>query len=327
MEVESIAPSGVSFSKEGEDEYNQSSRLKGFLTSMIVLLVLSSLVIYWFFPITTTEFLTASNNYNFSTSNQEIENIQFYPNMRYSDSQISYNIHDCPLKREYDMKEAFEIISNLTILEFSSVNFDEEISVTCEDQNKIEGGLFIAGEGGPVNISKIQNFNVISKGKILLLKNSRCKRPNVALHELLHTLGFDHSSNPNNIMYNISKCKQTIGEDTINFLNNIYSIPSFPDLGFENVSAIMRGKYLDVNISIRNNGFKKAQETKILIYADEKLVKEIEIEQMELGYGRIISLENVWISKRSVKELKFLINSSFEELDKENNVVTLHIKK
>jgi len=316
MEVESI-----------EEEYERPSKLKSFLTLIMVFLVLSTLVFYWFIPITTTEFFTTSNNYNFSTSNQEIKNMQFYPNMRYPDSKISYKIDGCPLTKEYDMTGALEIISNLTILEFYPVNFDEEISITCEDKNKIEGGLFIAGEGGPTNISKTENFNVISQGKILLLKDSKCKRPNVALHELLHTLGFDHSSNSNNIMYNISKCKQTIGEDIIDFLNNIYSVPSLPDLDFENISAVMRGKYLDVNMSIKNNGLKISKESNILIYADEKLIKKIKVDSLDIGYGRIITLENVWVSKISVKRLKFVIDSDFEELDKENNIVTLHIKK
>ena len=59
-------------------------------------------------------------------------------------------------------------------------------------------GLFIAGEGGPSNITKSGDFSVITHGSILLIKESKCERPNIAIHELLHALGFDHSENPNN---------------------------------------------------------------------------------------------------------------------------------
>ncbi|GAI14097.1 unnamed protein product, partial [marine sediment metagenome] len=52
---------------------------------------------------------------------------------------------------------------------------------------------------------------------------------------------------------------------------------SYPDLSFENVSAVMNGRYLDTNMSIRNNGLKDSEKTKIEIYADGKLVKEIEL--------------------------------------------------
>ena len=50
-------------------------------------------------------------------------------------------------------------------------------------------------------------------------------------------------------MYEISRCDQTIGEDIISFINEIYSIPSSPDLLFENATALMHGKYLDINLT------------------------------------------------------------------------------
>ena len=297
--------------------------LKIFLSFIFFIFCIGSLIVYWFIPFGTTEFGTKSSNSNFNVN--QSGDMQFYQNMRYSDSEISYNIYDCPLQKKNDMEKAFDIISNRSVLRFSSVEEDSEISVTCDSKNRIEDGLFIAGEGGPSKIIKGNKFNVILKGEILLIRDSNCENPNVALHELLHALGFDHSENPNNIMYPISKCKQTIGDDIFMLINELYSTPSQPDLTFENVSAVMHGKYLNVNMSISNYGLKDSMESKIFIYADDKFVKEIELEALKIGYGRIISLSNLFVKQINVNSLDFFIDYNFSELEKNNNRINLKL--
>jgi len=282
-------------------------------------------MLYWFIPLGTNEFTAKSGDSNFNLENND--SLQFYKNMRYPEREISYKISECTLQKKEDMQRAFEIIEEKTILNFYPTQVNEEISVTCDSKSKVERGLFIAGEGGPTNISIAGKFNVIFNGQILLIRKSSCSNPNIALHELLHALGFDHSLNQNNIMYSISNCAQTIGEDIIKLINELYLTPTYPDLLYQDVSAVMHGSYLDLNISIRNNGLKNSKDAKIIIYADEKLVKEIELEGLGVGYGRGIILENVWIKKRSVEKIEFFIDYDFSELDKENNKVVLELKQ
>ena len=301
---------------------------KTILSLIFILFVVALLVLYWFIPLETITYGIGSPTHsNFSLNSYDNQSMQFYKNMRYPGSDISYAIDNCPLKKMDEMKQAFEAISDKTVIDFYPVVGDEEISVTCDSKAKIEGGLFIAGEGGPTNITQSDRFNIIHKGSILLIRESKCPRPNIGIHELLHALGFDHSNNPNNVMYSVSKCDQTIGQDTINLLNFLYSFPSQPDLAFENVSASMRGRYLDVNITIRNNGLKDSEKTEIFIYADNKLIKEVDLDILKIGHGRIIVLTNIFILKKNIGELKFFIDSDFKELDKANNQVTLEIKK
>jgi len=300
-------------------------RWKAVLGSVFLLFVVVLLVFYWFIPLDTTEFFVRSRNTNFSLGNDSTS-MQFYENMRFPTSEIFYRIYDCPLQKKDDMLRAFEILENQTVLNFYSINSNEEIFVTCDSKNRIEEGLFIAGEGGPTNITKTNNFNVIFRGQILLIKESKCSKPNIAIHELLHVLGFNHSDNPNNIMYSISKCRQTIGEDTIDLINELYSVPTYADLSFENVSAVMHGRYLNTNMSIWNNGLKDSEKTEIKIYADDKLIKKINLDIIKIGHGRTISLSNLLINQLNVEKLEFVIDSEFNELDKENNKIILEIK-
>jgi len=284
------------------------------------------LMIFYFMPINTINFFVKTGNYNFSINN-DTSDMQFYPSMRFSDSTISYKISDCPLQKENDMEFAFTILENLTSLTFYPKDNDEEISVTCEEKNRIDEGLFIAGEGGPTNITVSGKFNVITSGEILLITESKCERPNVALHELLHVLGFKHSENPENIMYNVSNCAQTIGEDMIQLINNLYSIKGNPDLVFRDASASMSGRFLNLNLTIVNAGLKDAGESKINVYLDGSLIKEIDFRTLELGNGRIITIENIFVTQISVSEIKLEIDSNFNEISKENNNITLEIKK
>jgi len=300
---------------------------KTILGYAVAIFLVLLLLFYWVLPLETIDFGTiSSRNSNFSLNSYGNESMQFYENMRYPSQDISYKIQECTLQKTDEMEKSFEIIENLTVLNFYPVISNEEISITCDSKIKFEGDLFIAGEGGPINIMRAGYFNVIQQGAITLIRESKCENPNVGIHELLHALGFDHSENPNNIMYPVSKCSQTIGQDTINLINWLYSFQSLPDLAFENVSATMSGRYLDLNFTIRNRGLKDSLGGTIEIYADGEIVKEIESEPLKIGQGRRILINNIFILQKNIDELKFFIKTDFEELDKENNEAILKYK-
>jgi len=297
----------------------------GFKIILVFTIILISLLFFYLSPFSLIQFTTRSSNYNFSLGGNT--DMQYYPNMRFSSSNISYKIFGCTLQKENDMKYAFELMEEITNLKFNSVFFNEDILITCDEKNRYSNGLFIAGEGGPTNITVARNFNVITKGEILLIKDSNCPKPNVAIHELLHVLGFKHSDNPQNIMYNITHCDQTVSEDVSQLINEIYSIPSHSDLILENVSGIIKGRFLEINFSVFNGGLNNAEESNVTISIGNKTISDTGILPLQIGYGRFVSIKNIWVPQTNIIELIVKINSNFEEISKENNKIILEIKK
>ncbi len=298
---------------------------KKILSVVFIIFVVLILGVYWFIPTQELEFFFVEKNSNFTIGNVS-GNMQFYENMRFPTTEISYKIDDCTLQKEDEMERAFETLESLTVLEFYPVSNNEQIHITCDSNTKLEGGLYIAGEGGPSNITQSGDFNVITSGKILLIKESKCDRPIVPIHELFHVLGFDHSENENNIMYPVSKCSQTIGQDILDFINEIYSYPSQPDLVFEEASASRSGTYLDLNFTLRNYGLSESSGFEIIVYADDKEIETFESDTLGIGEGRFVVLNNIFSLKKEIYQLKLEIVYIGEELNKENNIAILEIK-
>ena len=128
-------------------------------------------------------------------------------------------------------------------------------------------------------------------------------------------------------MYPVSKCKQEIGDDMIELINELYLIPQQPDLIIENATAIINGKYLDAQISVRNQGLIISPESKLVISIGDDRIKELKLERIDVGYGRVITLTNLFVFKLSINEIKFEIENELIELDKENNIVVLEANK
>jgi subtilase family serine protease len=118
-----------------------------------------------------------------------------------------------------------------------------------------------------------------------------------------------------------------IGNEIPKLLNNLYEIPSHPDLSLEEGEARIRGKYLDLNVTIKNRGLVASQKAELKIYVDEEEIKVIDIEPLKVGKGIKFSTKNTWISKISIDKIKIIISSDMEEINKDNNELLLTVKK
>lgn len=249
----------------------------------------------------------------------------FAENLRFNHNNISFLIESsCSDKRRNSMLDAFrEFEDKMGIISFYEVFVDADIEVGCSDDYISVGeNLFAAGEGGPSKIINTSGFKVIEKGKISLYDDQRCDYPIVELHELLHVFGFDHTGNPSSIMYNTSKCNQRITSDMIQTIQDLYTIEPRPDILIENLSAVKRGKYLDFNITILNEGLVNVEAVKLTLIADDREFQDIDMGELGVGYGRNLEVVNSKLPSSRSEEIVFALDydNLIEEFSESNNI-------
>lgn len=247
---------------------------------------------------------------------------QFYPNMRYTDRKINYGISElCDEIKQNEIERAFAILAQETVLSFIPSE-DGQIEVLCSNvsPNPEEEGHFVAGEGGPSEIINTSKYAVILSGKVSLYRDSECKKPNIAIHEILHALGFDHNDNTLSIMYPVTECNQEIDQYIIEDINRLYKVDSSPDLAIEKLSVIKKGRYLDFEITIGNLGLKDSQDSSLTLYTNNVKVKDFELSSIEIGTRKILTVENLRVPRKA-DVLVFEIQTFEQELDKTNNKI------
>lgn len=302
------------------------------LLDFLILIVLFSLLIasiYLFYNNLPTEPMNFED-YKFEGKNELNSNgIQFYPNMRYKDRTISFAIsNSCDEKTRNSALKAFSMIDEKSIITFQEEKTfsNAEITVLCSEiaPKPEEEGHFVAGEGGPSEVINNTNFAVILSGRVSLFRANECDEPIVAIHEILHALGFDHNNNSNSIMYPLTKCSQNIDDYIIDSINTLYQYDSIPDLLIEKVKAQKVGRYLSFEVTLSNFGLKDSNNSELFIEIGGEIIKSFEIAQIEIGTRRILTVENIRVPKDSSLVL-FNLKYSQPELDKKNNDIEVKL--
>ncbi|PIN89925.1 hypothetical protein COU60_02425 [Candidatus Pacearchaeota archaeon CG10_big_fil_rev_8_21_14_0_10_34_76] len=310
---------------------------------LVVLLGLLGAALYLFYinlPGESIQFIVKNeqNNSKIIVGNENVSSSrskQFYSNMRFPDREITYLVEDeCNLDKQRQVLRAFDIIDEMTTLDFRQVLNNPQIIVTCseiapEPENK---GHFIAGEGGPTQIINTSLYSVILEGKISLFRPEKCERPNIALHEILHVLGFDHNNNPKSILYPTLDCSQQIDNYFIDAINILYDSPGLADLKVSEVNAEKAGRYLDFEIKIINQGLNVAKSSSLRVFADGEIVKfeggkeSFDLGEIEIGTTKILTVENARIG-RSANEVIFIVDqeNNVDELFEDNNEIILDL--
>ena len=256
----------------------------------------------------------------------------FLDNLRFREKEISYYIDfSCSRKRQNSMIDAFEIFEQeVGILSFFEV-FNKEsakIFIHCsKEEIEISDTLFAAGEGGPSKIINTSYFNIIEEGKILLYKDQKCENPVVEIHELGHVLGFNHSEDPENVMYPVSRCEQKIMPDMKKAIEQIYHVPSISDGYIEELSAVKRGSRIDFNITITNIGLDKIENMSLDLIYNGKSFETFYLEEIGVGYGRTLTATNVRLPSRNVDVIDFVLDKEnlIQEINEDNNLKTTYI--
>lgn len=306
------------------------------ILSVFLLLILIGAVggsIYLLWDVMPSDDFSSGSYISNRTHSGYSENSQFYPRMRYIDNNILYEIYpSCSAEKKKEVLKAFGIISNLTILRFyeSQPNSKPQIYILCSEIAPETGkeGHFVAGEGGPSRIINTTLYSAIVEGKVSLYRAERCQKPNVALHEILHALGFNHSESRKSIMYTVTECDQTIDSSIIKIINELYSGAPAADLAIEQAMVSTSGRYLDFNITIANYGLIQADSPVLRVSSQEEFTKDFPLEKLELGKKTVLTAKNIRIPK-SVSKITFNVftRQNQNELSFDNNKITVEVQK
>ncbi len=251
--------------------------------------------------------------------------VQFYPSMRYRNSVITYFMDpQCSKARRQRILEAFAILSTRTPLVFYESNSSAELQVLCSEV-RVDPSIedhFVAGEGGPVEIINATRYHVIFAGKISLYRDDVCDKPNIALHEILHALGFDHTNSTGSIMYPVTNCDQTLDPSIIKALGDLYRDPSLPDVFLNEVQANKTGRYLSFSMNVSNYGLKDATDVILQISADGSFVQQFNLTSLPIGIRKTLSVHNLRVPS-DTSQLFFNVSENEPDLDESNNHLSL----
>lgn len=298
--------------------------LEFLLLFLLFVLLFLGVYIFWLnFPSEVVQFRELALNGTDQYVGLPARSTQFYSNMRFSESEIRYNINEiCDEARRRNFEDALEIISERTVLSFRESQ-NAQLVVTCSDEAPTpeQRAFFVAGEGGPTEIINSSRFAVILSGKVSLYRGETCPTPQIATHELLHALGFDHNNNRESIMYPVTNCNQKIDASIIAEIDRLYSIPSRGDLVIEKLTANKSGRYLSFDVTVANQGLKDMDNAFLKVF-DEDLVKSFELGKIEIGAKKKLSVDNLRIS-RNAETVRLVVESSQQEISKTNNEAEL----
>jgi len=316
---------------------------KGLLNFFIMLLfffclILFLYILYDFYQEIPREPINIEVNVPKSYENSTKNGIQFQPNMKFNHKNITYYIDpNCDENKKKRMKDAFRILSS----ESGVIRFDEvfsdyaDIEVSCSNNYESDGekDFFIAGEGGAKEIIKSGNYHVITKGVILLFdypyRLAKCEYPNVELHELSHVLGFDHSNKKDSLMNPLlNSCSQRLDYEIIKEIRRLYSEEDLPDITFEDIKLVKSGRYLNMNLTIKNKGVIDVDSFNLSILDDEnRVLEEKEIKNLKFGGGIILNIEFLRLKNPNTKKIMFFLDkeNKIKELQKNNNFLEVRL--
>jgi len=204
------------------------------------------------------------------------------------------------------------------------------ITIYCsKEKQEQRNNSFVAGEGGPNQILPLDLYPLIIDGKIYIYESQSretCDSPIVELHELMHVFGFDHITNKSTILYPYLDCKQTITEEIVNKLKELYSIEPKADLTIKNLSASTSGRYLNFAIVTHNRGLINAQNVKLNIYDTKEKIETYDLSDMDSGISQTLTISNMQLPLRQITDLTFEVTTNTPEFFYENNNITANVK-
>lgn len=246
---------------------------------------------------------------------------QFYANMRFVSPRITYSFAQvCSENKQAVVLEVFRTLERTTPLRFTTEG-TPVFFISCQDLEVPgeEAGHFVAGEGGPTKTINASSFYIIQSANVSLYREETCDTPHVALHEILHALGFDHTADPRSIMFPVTDCKQTLDDAISKELTRLYSFPPYGDLVLRDANVTLAKGYMSFVVTVANQGLGDITNVTLVVEGDNK--REFSIGEIGIGKRKIFSVDNIRVSE--ISSVTFTVFTAEPELSLRNNRAVL----
>jgi len=300
------------------------------LSFIFSVIIFSIILLIGFFVSETTEEPQLSPSVVVIEDNtiDENANLLSYDNIRFVSIDITYSFSvDCSSQKILEVNEAFGILSDETVLNFQRTFSNGGIHINCfENVIRNSQTHHLVGTGGPVSLINTSRYYVISSGSINLYGSEICEKPIYAIHEILHVLGFTHSTNKKSIMYGVLSCDQIITDEILNEISSLYEGPILPDLEILDVNASKSGRYLELSVIVLNTGLASISDTSITLYGNDRNLINFDIGGFDIGVAKVINLDEIKVSRKLSKFILVVDDEELiDEIDELNNLLTFEI--
>lgn len=246
---------------------------------------------------------------------------QFYANMRFVSPTIVYSFGEaCTLSKKRTVFEAFRLLESKTPLRFTTEG-TPVFFISCQDVAvpATEADHFVAGEGGPSKTINATQFYIIQMANVSLYRDETCDTPHVALHEILHALGFDHTSDSKSIMYPVTDCAQQLDTAITDELTRLYTLPSYADAVLTDANVSIADGYMSFIVTIANQGLTDVLNATLVVEGGGR--REFTLGEIGVGKRKLFSVENIRVS--NVDSVHFTVVVAQQELSLVNNEAIL----
>ncbi len=125
----------------------------------------------------------------------------------------------------------------------------------------------------------------------------------------------------------IESCDQILDQSIINQLKLLYAEENLPDLYFDKINVIKRGRYLDFNLTVKNSGSINSGEVFLTILDEDSIIEQRNLGTFDLGAGITLATTNLKLKNLNPTHIDFILDrdDKIREIDENNNIANIKL--